>query len=390
MADRLDLNSNLLADIHVAADVVGRELAGFIPAVSMNSASTQASKGDFVRAAFTRSASADDATEHMTIPEANTATVDEKNLQLSKHRVVRHQIGGEDTRTLQNTGSYASVYGDLVEQSMRTLVNEMEADIATEIKTSASRATEDGGATIFANNDFDSIGEARKILVDNGAPATDLQLVMDTRAGANLRGNTNLVQANTSGSTLVREQGILLPVFGMDCRESAQILPHTKGTGTAYDIVSAGEAIGQTTLTLEGGTNGGTGIVAGDVIAFDTDTANQYVVNTGLAGDSGNIIINSPGLKVAGVNASELSIKTAATQAYAFHRRAVELAMRAPADPVGGDAAFDVATVTDDRTGLVFQIRIYKGYHANMIEVGVVYGVKAWKSDFIATIYNDA
>ena len=64
--------------------------------------------------------------------------------------------------------------------------------------------------------------------------------------------------------------------------------------------------------------------------------------------------------------------------------------MRAPADPVGGDAAFDVATVTDDRTGLVFQIRIYKGYHANMIEVGVVYGVKAWKSDFIATIYNDA
>ncbi len=389
MADRLTLDSNLVADIHVAADVVGRELAGFIPAVSMNSASTQASKGDFVRAAFTQAASAVEATEHMTIPEAATATVDEKNLQLSNHRVVRHQIGGEDTRTLQNTGTYGSLYGDLIEQSMRELVNEIEASLFTEVKSNASRATPDGGTSIFAEDNFDSIGEARKILVDNGAPSTDLQLVMDTRAGANLRNNSNLVQANTSGSVAVREQGILLPIYGLAARESGQITNHTIGTATGSPITDTLDAVGATSIAIDGGT-ADTTIVAGDVLQFGSDTDNLYVVNTGIASVAGGTVtLNNPGLRAAVTDGAAVAVKANVGNAFAFHRRAVELAMRAPAEPVGGDAAFDVINVTDDRTGLVFQIRLYKGYHANMIEVGCVYGVKAWKSDFIATIFND-
>ena len=60
--------------------------------------------------------------------------------------------------------------------------------------------------------------------------------------------------------------------------------------------------------------------------------------------------------------------------------------MRAPAQPQGGDLATDIMTVQDPFSGLVFEIRFYKGYRKAMIEVAAVWGVKAWKPDFIATI----
>lgn len=71
---------------------------------------------------------------------------------------------------------------------------------------------------------------------------------------------------------------------------------------------------------------------------------------------------------------------------FVFHRRAAELAMRAPAAPAGGDAATDAIVVQDPHSGLVFEVRVYKGYRKSMIEVAATWGVKAWKSDFIHTI----
>ena len=40
---------SLATDIYVAADVVGREAVGFIPAVTMNADSTRASVGDTIK-----------------------------------------------------------------------------------------------------------------------------------------------------------------------------------------------------------------------------------------------------------------------------------------------------------------------------------------------------
>jgi len=70
----------------------------------------------------------------------------------------------------------------------------------------------------------------------------------------------------------------------------------------------------------------------------------------------------------------------------AFHRNAVELVARPPAQPQGGDAADDRLTVQDPFSGLVYEIAVYRGYGKVMFDITTLYGVKAWKDEFIATL----
>src|SRR6056297_1659795 len=204
--------TDLAADIYKAADVVGRELVGFIPSSTMNSdVSVRAAKGDVVRASFTREAAAVDVNESMTVPEGNDQTVDNKVLTLDNSRAVQIPYTGEDIRSLNNGIGFETVYGDQIKQAMRTLVNEMEEDLAQEAYTNASRAFGTAGTTPFGS-DFSEIAEIRQILVDNGMPPNDGQasLVMNTLAGTNLRQLAELQKANEAGGTDLLRQGTLL------------------------------------------------------------------------------------------------------------------------------------------------------------------------------------
>lgn len=295
--------TDLAADIYKAADVVGRELVGFIPASTINAnGSERAAKGDVVRASFTRAATAVDVTEAMTIPEGTDQTVDNKTLTINNARAVQIPYTGEDVRHLNNGIGFETVYGDQIKQAMRTLCNEIEADLGEAAGTATPAGTVGtGGTTPFASN-FDLIADIRKELVDNGMPANDGQvsLIIDTAAGANLRNLANLQGANTAGGTDLLRQGVLLDLQGMALRESGNV--YASG-GSTFNI--------------------------------------------------------------------------------AMHRAAMELAMRAPAVPNGGDAADDAIVVQDPHSGLVFEVRSYRGYRKSMIEVAASWGVKAWKPDFI-------
>lgn len=373
--------TDLAADIYKAADVVGRELVGFIPAVTVNAdGSERVAKGDVVRASFTRTATVVDVSESMTIPEGTDQTVDNKTLTISNTRAVQIPYTGEDVRHLNNGIGFETVYGDQIAQAMRALVNEIEASVATEAYKNASRAFGTAGTTPFASN-FSEVAELRQILADNGMPMNDGQasMVLNTVAGTNLRQLAQLQKANEAGGTDLLRQGVLLDLQGLMLRESAQVQSHTKGTGASYLVNDASSAIGDTTIAADGGS--GT-VLAGDIITINGDT-NKYVVNTALSG--GSFAIGSPGLRAAAANDAAITVGNSYTANVAFHRRALELAIRPLAEPPSSLAS-DTMTVSDATSGLTFTVSVYPGYHKSMIEVSVAWGVKAWKPDFIATL----
>jgi len=377
--------TDLAADIYKAADIVGREIVGFVPSSMLNTGSEGAAVGQTVRSHFTRQASVVDMTPAMTVPEGTDQTVDNKTMTLTKQRGVQIPWTGEDIRFVNGGSGYETIYGDQIAQAMRAIVNEVEADAATEAYTNASRAVGAAGTTPFGSN-FDVIAEARQILVDNGMPVNDGQvsMVLNTLAGTNLRNLAQLQKANEAGGDQLLRNGVLLDLQGVMLRESAQVQAHTKGAGVGYDLNGAA-SVGDTTLTLDGGTVNTTGIKAGDVVTLAGDS-NNYVVNTGLTSATGDIVIGGPGLQEAGADTTELTIGDSYTANVVMHRQAMEIAMRPFAKPMGGDAAVDVMVVQDPFSGLTFEISAYKGFNKAMINVGAVWGYKAWKPEAIALV----
>ena len=227
-----------------------------------------------------------------------------------------------------------------------------------------------------------------KIMLDNGAPTGDLQLVLNTTAGASLRTLGQLTKANEAADNTLLRQGVLLDLHSFAIRESAQVKSHTAGTAAAATTNAAGYAVGATTITLA---VAGTGsILAGDVVSFAGD-ANKYVVVTGDAdvAGGGTIVIQAPGLKVA-MSAAAKAITVTATHGanMAFSRSAMHLVTRTPLMPAGGDSADDVTVVTDPRSGLSFQVAKYRQYRQTTYEVGIAWGVKASKVEHIARLIS--
>lgn len=371
--------TDLAADIYKAADVVGRELVGFIPAVTINAGSEQAAQGDTVRAHFTRASTVNtSATPSMTIPEGDDQTVDNKTLTLSQIASVRIPWTGEDMKHVNNGSGFETIYGDQIAQAFRGIVNAIETHVATVAYQGASRATGTAGTTPFASN-HNIVNDARQILVDNGAPTDDLSLVMSTSAGTNFRNLSNLYKVNEAGTDRLARQGVLLDISGVAMRESAKVVSHTKGTGSSY-LLNGALAVGDTSITVD--TGSGT-ILAGDVVTF-AGTTDKYVVNTALSG--GAFTIGAPGSRAIEADNDAVTVGNSYSANVMLHRKAVELAVRPLSKPNGGDAAVDEMIVQDPFSGLVFRISAYKGYNKAMFDITCLYQAKAWKPDFIANV----
>lgn len=376
--------TNLAADIYKAADIVGRELVGIVPSVTINAGIERAAKGDTVRSAFTRAQTVNTTfAPAMTIPEGTDQTVDNKTATIDSYASIQIPWTGEEQKHLNNGVGFETVYGDQIKQAMRAITNKIEYDGWIAAYRNASRAYGTAGTTPFASN-FNELPQLRKILQDNGMPFDgQVSVVMNTAAGANLRSLAQLQKANEAGGSELLRQGTLLDLQGFMLKESAQIGLHTKGTGTSYQLNGV-HAAGATTLAVDTGSNT---IIAGDILAIANGTpadSNKYVVNTALSG--GNVIIGEPGLISAHVDNDGVTIGNNYTPNLAFHRSAIELAIRPPAEPQGGDAADDKMIVQDPHSGLVFEIASYKGYMKRMIEVRCLYGWKAWKREAITVL----
>lgn len=375
--------SSILPTIYRAADVVSRELVGFIPAVFRNSEATRAAKDQSVTYPVVSSMAAADITPANVSASGTDRTIGSGTMTISKSRKVTFNWTGEEQRSLGvgDAPQYANVLQDQFQQAMRTLVNEIESDIWLAAYKGASRAYGTAGTTPFGTAaDLSDFAGVRRILDDNGAAQSDLHLVVGSAAMANLRGKQSvLFKVNEAGSSEFLRQGVLGEVMGLMIHNSYPITTHTKGTGTSYQLNGAG-AVGDTALTVD--TGSGT-IVAGDIITV-AGTSHKYVVNSALA--SGSLSIGKPGLLAVEADNDAITVGDNHTPNVAFARSAIHLMTRTPAMPAGGDSADDVQIITDPNSGLSFEVALYRQYRQITYEVGIAWGVKAVKSDHIAIL----
>lgn len=381
MANTLD---GLMPTLYTALDIVSREIVGFIPAVALNAAPAGVAKGEKITIPVVPTTVTHDITPGQ-LPsnsdgDQTIGTVD-MTIQKSKYASVRWT--GEEQLGVGNAGVYNTILAGQFAQAMRALANEVDADLAA-LYTGASRAYVATGDTPFENGIKD-IAHVRKILADNGAPLTDLQLVINTAAGAMLRGNRNLTNVNKAGTDETLRRGILLDINGFTIRESAQVKSHIAGTITEEDssVVnnSGGYKKGSTTIAFDGTSS--VSLKAGDIVTFGEGSADAYVVASDTSATP--LKLNEPGLLADVADDAKITLrKTGYAANMAFDRNALQLIARTPAMPSGGDSAEDVTTITDPVSGISFQVALYREYRRVRFEIGLAWGVKLIKPEHVA------
>lgn len=373
--------TNLLPTIYAAKDIVLRELTGLIAGVTMDASSEMVAKNQTLRYPVHPSFSGpSDITPAATGPDPSARTIDSDTMTIDNVKSETFFIEAEEEKGL---GSLFEVtMRDAFAQAMRSIVNAVEADLAS-LYASASRAYGTAGTTPFdSTNKLTFLAQLYKMFADNGAPTTDLQLVLNTTAGAALKSLTELWKVNESGNDDLLRRGLLLQLMGFDIRESAQIKAHTKGTGTSYQVNNgSGIAVGGTAIAAD--TGSGT-LLAGDVVTFAADSNNKYVASAALSG--GSFSIAKPGARVTIADNNAITIGNNYTANMAFSRSAIHLLVRQPAMPSGGDAAADVQEIVDPQTGITFQVAMYRQRRRIAYEVGIAWGTKVVKPAHLAIL----
>lgn len=375
--------TGIIPTLYEALNTVSREMVGFIPAVRRDSNAERAAVNQVVRVPLGEAGALEDITPGVNPASTGDTTVGYADITITKSKAAPVRWNGEEQMAVGSNGTYNQVLADQFTDAMRKLVNAVEVDLAAEVKVGASRGHGTAGTAPFGTaGDLSDFAGVLRILEDNGAPGTDLQLVLGSAAIANLRGKQSvLFKVNEAGSNDMLRDGMTDRVQGFALRKSSGILLHTKGTGASY-VTSGSTAIDVEDIALITGT--GT-VLAGDIVTFAADANNKYVIGTGVAAP-GTISLNKPGARVVIPTSNAMTIGNNYTPNAAFARSAVVLAARAPAVPTGGDAADDSMMITDPVTGMTFEVRVYRQYRQVKFEVCLAWGVKTVKPEHVALL----
>lgn len=373
--------NKLMPELYAALDIVSREMVGFIPAVAVNAAPTGAAKGESITIPVTPTTETHDIMPGQNPDDNGDQEIGSVTMTISKSKYASVRWNGEEQLGVSNSGTYNAILAGQFAQAMRALANEVDADLAA-LYAGASRAYGTPGTTPFESSIKD-VAQMRKILADNGAPMTDLQLVIDTAAGANLRSLGQLTKANEADTDATLRRGLLLNISGFNIRESGQIVTHAAGSFTGDALVnnSDGYAKGATTIAVDGAT--AIALKAGDLVKFNGDNVNYVVASDASATP---ITLAAPGLRGAVANDATVTALGSYAASLAFDRNALQLIARTPAMPQGGDRADDVTVVTDPVSGISFQVAVYREYRRVRYEVGLAWGVKLIKPEHVAIL----
>jgi hypothetical protein len=373
--------SDFAGFFYQALDVVSRELVGFIPAASRNAELDRMAIGVPITFDESVAAAAEDISPALT-PSGGAALAPNKGeVTLSKQRRVKFNFSGENALKLMNSGTYDQISGSAFAQAMRTLVNEIEADLMTAC-VAPSRAYGAAGTTPF--NTVGSLADTAnllKIFQDNGAPLTDRRLVLTTTASANLRSKqASLFKVNEAGTDDLLRRGFIGDLQGWRIGETSASSSHTKGGGTSL-VTDTGATYAKGTTKIHLDTGYGT-VLAGDVVTFAGDS-NKYIVATGHnfgtsgAPVEGDIVLASPGLMQTLADGVAMTVGDSySVGGVAIGSGSLLLGSRLPALPEGGDAASDELLIQDPVSGIPFRIAVYKGDHLNQYTIETAWGCK--------------
>lgn len=361
-------------------DIVSRELIGAIPAVTRDMSAEQCAVGEEIKFPITVSAGTSPVEPGSNVPEAKGETIGKRVMKITRAEKADPIIWTGNEQVMLR-GTINQIMLDQTTQRMRALTNLMEQDLCAEIAAAAigigntvGAATEDPFAS-----DLKLLTKGLKILKDKGAPTGDLQAVLNTTAGMNLRDLKQLQYVDQSGDRSLLRQGLLGNLMGFNIRESAGYAPHTAGTGTGYLVNGAAKA-GDSEIMIDTGSGE---IKKGDFVKFGS--SRPYVVAEDVA--SGGTV-----LKLVAPLQEDVADNTAVTNngdyfvSGAFDRSSVWLATRNIPVPNGGDKALDRYVVTDPVSGLSFTAALYPGYYQNQIEISGSWGVGVIKPEHTLAI----
>ena len=101
------------------------------------------------------------------------------------------------------------------------------------------------------------------------------------------------------------------------------------------------------------------------------------MVATALSG--GSFTINAPGIVAAAADNLAITVNATSARNIAFSSDAIVLATRLPMFPSEGDLAIDNEIITDPRTGISFDLRVYPGDGMVLYRIHALWGWKVLK-----------
>ena len=357
-------------------DIVSRELVGVIPTATIDAKASGVSIGQTVYVPITSKAEVEDGGASADNPAPTSEEIGTTDITITKWRRAKMTWTGEEQNAI--AGIINPVLAQQYAQKMRAVINEMEADGANALIAGAlasGNVLGTAGVTPFAT-DLKDLTAMYKKLVDNGAPTEELEFVMNTTAGMNMRNLTQLQKVNESGDEGLLRRGVLGNLFKFNIRESAGFSSHVKGTGSGY-LVNGLAKKGSHVIAID--TGSGT-FKAGDIVTFGDDPT-QYVVKDDAPTGTTSICLINELVKDVADNTS-LTIGANYTASAGFARGSLILANRLPLVPAGGDNCKDRVVITDPVSGIAFEVALWGGAYQNTMTFSTCWGWKNIKGDY--------
>ena len=370
-----------------AAQDVSQEPSMALDSINMSFDDKGAAIGDTITLPLAPAASTGAYTPAMTTTVGTDKIAESIDVTISANQMTSWHLTGEQVRSLQNANSDKEWVRQMIAQGMRALRNEAETALCSAIYKGASRAYGTAGTTPFAS-DINDIAAIRKILLDNGAPMSDMALIMNSAAGFNAQKLAIIQQAQAAGGDTERRNGTFGKQFGFNLGVSAGISSHTAGTATGFDPDGI-EPVGETDIVCAD-SDAGT-ILAGDIVTNSTQVSagtdlSKYVVRSGgtLTGNAtGTFYLNRPGVEVATAAGDEYVIGSDYSANIAFERSAVVGAMRPPIIPA---SPLIKQMPISDGNGMTYLLCEVVGDGMVTWRLHIAYGFNAVQSEHIAIL----